>query len=209
MVSSLAILGTAIVVFVSTNIDDLFVLLVFFSDTGVRLRNIVIGQFAGIAALLAISWAASRLSVVIPSTYIGLLGIAPIAIGFHKLLEFRHKSEAGEELKTHREAGVNGQLIFIALTTVANGGDNIGVYTPLFAVLTAKELAETALVFAIMTALWCYFAHFMVNRPRLGAPIRKWGRLLAPLVLIGLGALILLRTGAVAAMYHFARKGLE
>jgi cadmium resistance protein CadD (predicted permease) len=39
--------------FLLTDIDDLFVLVAFFADRAIRPRHVVIGQFAGIAALLA------------------------------------------------------------------------------------------------------------------------------------------------------------
>ena len=36
---------------------------------------------------------------------------------------------------------------------IANGGDNIGIYTPSFAIRSGNEVAVIALVFAAMTAL--------------------------------------------------------
>jgi cadmium resistance protein CadD (predicted permease) len=51
MQSLVALSGLAIVLFASTNVDDLFVLLGFFSDPKLRARDIVVGQYAGIATL--------------------------------------------------------------------------------------------------------------------------------------------------------------
>ncbi len=81
MESSFALLGLAIALFASTNVDDVFVLVGFFADPKFHARDIVIGQYAGITALFGVSVVASLLSLVIPRAYLGLLGIAPILIG--------------------------------------------------------------------------------------------------------------------------------
>jgi cadmium resistance protein CadD (predicted permease) len=78
---------------------------------------------------------------------------------------------------------------------MANGGDNIGIYAPAFAIHSQDEIAVIALVFVAMTALWCFAAHSLVAHPTLGTPIRLYGHRVAPIVLIGLGILILYQAG--------------
>ena len=203
MESSLALVGLALVLFASTNVDDIFVLVGFFSDPKFQAREIVLGQYAGIAGLFGVSVAVSMLSLVIPVAYIGLLGIAPIVIGAKKLLELhRGRDRTQESLEAHTGSGVYMRPISVALVTIANGGDNIGVYTPAFAIRPAREVAMIALVFAVMTALWCFVAHSIVNHPKLGAPIRRYGHRAAPIVLIGLGFLILFQSGSIALLLH-------
>ena len=46
-----------------------------------------------------------------------------------------------------------------------------------FAIRSHYEIVMIGVVFVVMTALWRFAAHFMVNHPRLGAPIRRYGRL--------------------------------
>src|ERR1700737_805444 len=89
VLTHLPLLALAITLFASTNVDDLVVLLGFFADRRLRARNIVAGQYAGLAVLFLVSAAGSLLSLVIPKAYLGLLGIFPIAIGILKLLELR------------------------------------------------------------------------------------------------------------------------
>ena len=78
-------LGLAVVVFASTNIDDIFVLLGFLVDPHFRLRNVVIGQYLGIIALIIASIAASVISLAVAPNYVGLLGILPVLIGIMRL----------------------------------------------------------------------------------------------------------------------------
>jgi len=85
----------------------------------------------------------------------------------------------------------------VAAVTIANGGDNIGVYTPLFAAQTPGQMAETIVVFAVLTLSLVLFAWFLVSHPTLGKPMRRYGRIVLPVVLMGLGAWIIYRSGAV------------
>lgn len=198
MESLVAIPSLAIALFASTNIDDVFVLLGFFADPKFRARDVVLGQYLGITALFCVSVAASLFSLVIPRTYVGLLGAVPILIGMKKLFDLYRRRDATEEsLERHADTGDNGRAATVAFVTLANGGDNIGIYTPTFAIRSAHELVVIGLIFAVMTALWCFFAHWMVNHPKLGAPIRRYGHRVTPIVLIGLGILIFYQAGTL------------
>jgi cadmium resistance protein CadD (predicted permease) len=184
-----ALLALAVTLFASTNIDDLVVLIGFFADRRFRARDIVAGQYAGLAILFLVSAAGSLLSLVIPRAYLGLLGVFPIVIGIKKLLDLRRDGPA--------QNGSHGSIAGVALVTIANGGDNIGVYIPTFAVHSGNEIAAIAVVFVAMTALWCTLARWMVNHRRFGAPIRRYGHILAPLVLIGIGILVIHSAGTI------------
>jgi cadmium resistance protein CadD (predicted permease) len=186
----------AIALFASTNIDDLFVLLGLFSDPRYRRSDVVTGQYAGIAILFSVSVAASLISLVLAPEYIGLLGLAPIVIGVKRLLELR--GGGAEEAGEGATSGAN--IIAVASVTVANGGDNIGIYTPLFAIRPAADIATFAIVFVAMTAAWLFAAYRLTVHPRLGAPIRRYGPRVVPFVLIGLGIMILAEAGTFALL---------
>jgi len=75
--------------FVSTIIDNIFVIIVFFYNSlKFPPYQVVIGQYIGIELLVAISIIASFISLVIPSFIIGYMGIIPIIIGIKKLLDY-------------------------------------------------------------------------------------------------------------------------
>jgi cadmium resistance protein CadD (predicted permease) len=197
MESLLAMIAMAIVLFVSTNVDDVFVIVGFFADERYRTRDIALGQYVGITALFSASVAASLLSLVIPRAYIGLLGAVPIFIGGKKLFELYEQRNRTEKSLEHRsDASKNGRVTTVALVTLANGGDNIGIYTPAFAIRSAHTIIVIALVFVVMTALWCFVAHAIVNHPKLGSPIRRYAHRVTPVVLIGLGVVILYQAGS-------------
>jgi cadmium resistance protein CadD (predicted permease) len=202
MESVSALLGLAIVLFVSTNVDDLLVLIGFFADVRFGASEIVAGQYVGVAVLFAVSAAGALLSLVIPRAYLGMLGVFPILIGIRKLVELRHdrtQTEPGKALNPH------GNIASVALVTIANGGDNIGVYMPSFAVHSGGQIVIIAVVFAAMTALWCVLARWMVSHRKFGTPLRRYGHIIAPVVLIGLGLLIIYNAGTIGWLLRSTR----
>ncbi|PIK72809.1 hypothetical protein CS379_11930, partial [Methylobacterium frigidaeris] len=123
---TLATLSVAITLFASTNIDDIVVLIGFFSDPRYRPRQIVIGQSLGIAVLVLASLAGSLLSLVVAPSWLGLLGLVPIVLGVRGLLALRRDDE--DEVAI--EPTSLGNTLAVASVTIANGGDNLGIYTP-------------------------------------------------------------------------------
>lgn len=177
----------------STNIDDIFILLAFFTDSKFKPRQIITGQYLGIGALFLISALGSLVSLVLAPEYVGLLGIAPILIGLKKLYDLiRGEEESEEYLESH---GSNGRILAVAAVTMANGGDNIGIYTPLFATRSAVEIVVIGIVFVLMTALWLLLAHWLVSHRTIGAPIRRYGYKVVPFVLVALGIIIMVEAG--------------
>jgi cadmium resistance protein CadD (predicted permease) len=124
---------------------------------------------------------------------VGLLGFAPLALGLYELLQrVRGVHEDDDLAASPGAAGV----LAVTLITVANGGDNVGLYVPLFAAQGVRAAALSAGIFLVLTLGLCAIARWLVAQPRLGAPLRKYGALLTPFVLIGLGLFILIDSGA-------------
>lgn len=197
------LIGLAVVLFASTNVDDIFVLVSFFADRNFQTKNIVLGQFAGILILYAVSVAGCLLTLLIPRPYIGLLGMFAVGLGVKKLFDLtRNQAEPETIPRPIKGLSSYGKTTSVALVTLANGGDNIGVYTPAFAVHSGRQIAVIGLVFAVLTAVWCLFAHRVVHHPTLGGPIRRYGDRIAPLVLIAIGVLVMHEAGTFALLFH-------
>jgi cadmium resistance protein CadD (predicted permease) len=199
MSSLVSDLGIGIVVFASTNIDDIFLLAAFFADPRLRHRSIVIGQYVGIGALVLVSALAALLALAFPAGWVALLGVVPLFLGLSRLRALRGarvSEEAGsnehriQDQEHNAERRLHSQILAVASVTIANGGDNIGVYVPLFA--TAREAFATyVLTFAVMTGVWCALGYLLVNNKVLGGAIRRYGYVILPIVLIALGIYIL------------------
>jgi cadmium resistance protein CadD (predicted permease) len=202
--SVIPLVSLAAVVFASTNIDDIFVLVGFFSEQKVHHWHVVAGQILGIGALIAISVTAAFTAHAISPPYIGLLGLAPLAIGLKKLWGLRYAAAGVDEVARDRREGRHGNILTVAAVTISNGGDNIGAYTPLFATQTSREMSATITVFSVLTLFWCLVAWLLVNHPSVGKPIRRYGRIALPFVLIILGGLILYRSRAIELLAGIA-----
>ena len=181
----------AAVAFAATDIDDLLLLMVFFSSRTFPPRQVALGQFIGIGILVAVSILGSLIALVVPIFVIGLLGLVPIAIGIKEIIEIRNNDTSTQTLPKKNKS----YLAFLTVTavTVSNGGDNIGVYVPLFSKYnTLDQIIMFTSVFIAMTAVWCIAAYYLVNHPLLASRIRHAGNIIMPFVLIGLGIYIIM-----------------
>ena len=187
----LGLVAIGIGAFAATNIDDMFLLMIFFSSLTYPVRQIVLGQYVGIGILIAVSMLGSLIALVIPTYVIGLLGIVPIGIGIKNLVEIRKKDKS-TSIQNAQEDNSYLAFLTVASVTISNGGDNIGVYVPLFSKYnTLGQITVLTAVFIAMTAFWCIAAYYLVNHPLLVSRIRRIGHIVLPFVLIGLGIYIL------------------
>ena len=192
MVDIIGLVAIGVAAFVATNIDDIFVLMIFFSSLAYSIRQIVLGQYIGIGLLIAISGIGSLIAFVVPTYVIGLMGIVPIAIGIKHLVEVRRKDNPSRQVVQDKMNKSYLSFLSVAAVTFSNGGDNIGVYIPLFSKYnTISEIFALTTVFIAMTAVWCIAAYYFVNHPLIASRIRHTGNIILPFVLIGLGIYVL------------------
>jgi cadmium resistance protein CadD (predicted permease) len=201
----LELVGEAVVLFISTDLDDVFVLLGFFADPRFRIRQIVAGQFIGIAVLYAVSVVGSWVSLVLPLGVVGLLGLVPITMGLKSARELWTSSDASEQVSTEnrRSPMGNANIAAVLAMTIANGGDNVSVYVPLFAMRSGSNIAVMGVVFGIMTAIWLTLSYWLTRHRAIGVPVRRYTRQLMPFVFIALGVFTLYQAGTVNLLHGF------
>ena len=204
VVDFFSILGIGATAFVATNIDDLLILIAFFANSHrFPLPQIVLGQYSGMGALLAISIVGSLIALIVPDNLIGLIGIFPIAIGIRELLELLKNGDnneveeeewAAKQLpQSRRRRRMTAYLPFLTVAAVTfSGGEEIGIYTSVFATYhEVSEIIIIVLVVMVLTGVWCTVAYHLVNRPQIASSIKRIGTVALPFVLIGLGIYIL------------------
>ena len=84
----------------------------------------------------------------------------------------------------------------VAGVTFANGGDNIGVYVPVFLSVGPAAVVAYCVVFLALVAVLVVVAKFIATRRPIAEILERWEHVLFPLVLIGLGIFILVSGGA-------------
>lgn len=197
MIEFIFLVFTAVAMFTATNLDDLFVLMMFFSNKEFTTKQIVLGQYIGVIALIAVSALSYFLKLVIPVNWIGLLGILPIIIGLKNLKDLKDEKEISANYNTIGENKgffskfKNSKSLLVALVSFTNGGDNIGVYIPLFASIGLQQMLVVIFIFIVMILIWCYISFNLVENSILGDKIKKYGHIILPFVLIFIGITIL------------------
>lgn len=86
--------------------------------------------------------------------------------------------------------GSKAAFTYIMVMTVSNGGDNTGVYVPVFA-SNSGVIPVYIAVFTVMTAAWCLLAYVLLKWPPLAAKIERYGLYVLPVVLVVIGLEIL------------------
>ena len=152
--------GIAIATFTITNIDDLIILSLYFARGNYPVKSIVGGQYLGITTLIAISLVGLWLGQIIEPHWISLLGIIPFSIGVKGLM-----AEKKDEAHVTEQSDSRFAVLNVAAVTIANGGDNIGVYGPLFATITISDFYIYLTTFMVLTSVWCLLGFYFAKHP--------------------------------------------
>lgn len=199
--------------FVATNIDDIVILLLLFSqlNSSFRCWHIVAGQYLGFTVLIIASLPGLFSGLIIPPNTVGLLGLIPITIGINHLINREEHKTIAVEISTatksenaaseYQDASTmslfNAQTYNVAAITIANGSDNISVYVPLFASSRTFEVAIIVALFFILILVWCYLAHQFTYQTKIANLLNQYSNYIFPFVLIILGGIIILKTQAL------------
>lgn len=196
----LSTLAQALVLFAVTNIDHLMLLTLWFvhghQRPGTTLR-ICAGQYLGFSAILAATVILNLISgFVIPEAQLHLLGLIPLILGVKagigEILERRESNDSRDTQSA--ESKLEGKPVSVgavALVTIANGGDEIGVYLPVFALSAWWQVAIFCAVFLVLAGALLALAWFITGRLGLAEVLERFEAVLFPSVLILLGVLIL------------------
>ena len=185
----------AVGLFIVTNIDDIIVLSLFYAQ-GAGLpgttRKILLGQYLGFGGILLAAVAvALSAGALLPESAIAYFGLLPLLLGLRAGWQaWRNRDDDDDD---HVE-GLS--IATIAAVTFANGGDNIGVYVPIFLRVGPTGTAVYASAFLLLVAVLVLAARFVATRPPVARLLERWESVLFPLVLIGLGIVILVEGGA-------------
>jgi cadmium resistance protein CadD (predicted permease) len=211
-----------IIAFTVTNIDDMMILLLLFSqiDSNFRKRHIFIGQYLGFFAIIILSLPGFFGGLFIQREWLGLLGIIPIAIGMKQLINQQAEGTEITEVQTvnpdfPRLLHPNPVFSFflsilhpntyhVAAITIANSGDNISVYIPLFAGQDFVSLGIIIAVFLAMVGVGCGIAYLLTSQVTIGYILSRYGRAMIPFILMALGLFILYDRGTFKLLTQIA-----
>ncbi|KKE99312.1 cadmium transporter [Mycolicibacterium obuense] len=187
----------AIGLFIVTNIDDIIVLSLFFArGAGQRgtTARITAGQYLGFAGILGAAVLVTLgAGAFLPPQIIPYFGLIPLALGLWAAWEAwrGNNNDDDDDDDDARVAGKNVGVWTVAAVTFANGGDNIGVYVPVFLSVGPAAVVAYCVVFLVLVAVLVVAAKFVATRRPIAEVLERWEHVLFPIVLIALGILIL------------------
>ncbi|ALF56115.1 transporter [Nostoc piscinale CENA21] len=194
----------------ATTFDDNLYLTAFFGKVNrtFRPQNIVLGEFLGFTLLVMASLPGFLGGLIIPHTWIGLLGFLPVAIGINHLLNRETETETVQAVSIDFDARAKSQrhkksllatlrdpqTYRVSAVTIANGGNNIGIYVPLFASSSLPSLGVILSVCYLTVGLWCFLSYNLTRNPLTTPLLARYARKICPFVLIYLGLSILIKS---------------
>jgi cadmium resistance protein CadD (predicted permease) len=185
--------GVAAAAFVGTNVDNCIVTMAMVAGAPVhRARRIAAGQVAGFVAVVLVSAAAAALLIEFSTAAVGLLGLIPLAIGLHGLLQLWRKRPGKVA-----DRAVGRGFAAAALVTIAASGDNLAVYIPLFRVGGASRVATIAVVFAVGEVVLTWLVLTGGRHPKARQAMARFGAVAVPILLCGLGVLVMAQAGTL------------
>ena len=191
--ATLHVVGIGLVTFLSTSVDNLGTLVLFFAASEARPRAVCAGYLATACGVGAVAWATSQLSLFIPPAWLGYLGIVPIGLGLRSIRGLRRSGPgAVAPPKASRAWDV-------ALVTAAQSADNLVVYAALFADSAARLDPILFATLAAAAALWCGLGFWLGRRSPLAGSLQRAARFVLPVLLIAVGAYICLDTATDVA----------
>lgn len=192
----------------ATTFDDNVYLTAFFGKVNrhFRPKHVVIGEFIGFTVLIIASLPGFFGGLFIPEMWIGLLGFLPIMIGITNFMS-REDNEAIQDVslditpdkprrpnKSLWATLRDRQTYRVSAVTIANGGNNIGIYVPLFASSNINSLGIILAICYLTVGVWCFLSYRMTHNPLMAPLLARYGRKVFPLVLIWLGFSIIMKS---------------
>ena len=198
--------GVATVAFVGTNVDNTVVTAALVAGAPLdRAHRIAAGQVVGFVAIVCIAAATAALLFEFSPAAVGLLGFVPLAIGLRGLIGLIDRRRRADEPSGSRwrrrratDRAVGRSLMAAALVTLAAGGDNLAVYIPLFRQGGASKISAIALVFVVGEVGVTAAILAAGRHPRARGVMTRLGEVAVPLLLCGVGILVLVTAGTLS-----------
>jgi len=194
--------------FVVTNIDTLVTLVAFFGQAaghrGATIR-VISGLYLGSGAILLATMLIALLGdELLPAAALPYFGLVPIVLGLRAgfIVWRERRNQPNNALAEPAKRPQGAAIWHVAAVSFSNGGDTIGLYVPIFAVATLNTVTVYTVVFLIGVAIWCAAGKYLTSHPIIVRAFSRWGHIVLPVVLIGVGLSILIQGGAFGHQSH-------
>ncbi|MCZ6835465.1 MAG: cadmium resistance transporter [Planctomycetota bacterium] len=205
MASILTILLITVLGFVTTNLDNLVLMLGFLGRKGAKKRAIVLGYLGAMGLIILSGWGVAELVDLLPEIRWGWLGLVPISIGLLELMRLdwtgngKGRVAVPPESESHEDERLNTKscnlgALGVFLIMLANGSDTFGVFLALYLESNDRLGIDIASFGLACAAIWCGFALWLSGHEAFSKRLLPLATWILPFLLIGIGFYILLDT---------------
>lgn len=187
-------ISVSFVAFVSTSIDNLFLLVTLSLHPKYGAARVRAGYLLAVVVMLAISIVLAQSAQLIPTDYIPYMGLIPLGIGLYELYQLVTGGTNSGAGPTDDIAAGSGSIWAIALIMLVHSWDSIGVLAPLLADTKTGLVTWMGFTVMIAAALLIGLAQWSVSYPRIRQFLAKAAPKILPFLLIGVGLYILTNT---------------
>jgi len=189
------ILFVSVWLFAVTHLDTLLVIGAFCADNDYRHREVLVGHYIGFSVGLAGAVAGALLAAELFQEWTFLLGLVPLSIGLWGLFRRPPELTVADSPVLPTAAGRVG---VVTVAGIGLSGENIAVFVPFFAELSATELAIVIVGYLLGAGLVFLTALLAVTRVAVDG-IPDWlDRWLVPTVLVLVGGYVVVTGWLVA-----------
>jgi cadmium resistance protein CadD (predicted permease) len=186
--------------FLSTSIDNLFLLVTLSLHPKYGTSKVRAGYMLAVVIMLAIAFVLAQSAQLIPVEYIHFIGLVPLSIGAYEFYQLiRKKAPPADEVTADLSRGT-GSIWAIAVIMLTHSWDSIGVLAPLMADTRTALIPWMSMSILVTAALLVYAGQSVVSFSRLRAILIRIAPRILPFLLMGVGIYIFSNTPTDAVM---------
>jgi len=194
MTEILTIIAITAGAFISTNMDNLLLLVAMYSRYEWHSGMVTAGYFAGMLLSGIIATIIGEAGDYIPLAYLGLLGVIPVMMGFFAVWKLFRNTPSGEIINLTTSSTRAGVFLALVATQLSNSADSIVIFSALFADSSDISDYVIAPTFLVMTGVFCGLAYYSLKHQKMSLLLDRYGKYVTPFILIGVGFYILSNT---------------
>lgn len=192
---------TMIVTFIATGIDEMVILILLFAHAKNQnqIRQVYIGQQIGMTFIILLTLlAVYGIASFFTGKWTGIIGFLPIIIGLMELLEGDEENE--NEALLQKSAIFSNLSLRVALVAIVGGAEELAIYIPYFTSLHSQDMLLALITFVIMVPVWCAICHRLGSMNKVYQVIKRYERVIIPIVFIGIGLNVLIESDTIEAI---------
>lgn len=184
--------GVAAVAFVSTNLDNLFLLMGLLAGSKLPTRSVALGYASCVFLVLAVAAAGSFAASYAVDAWLRYLGLVPLGMGLWRLRGLARSDTSAADTVGGPARAAGAASVFGVM--LAGSGDALAVFASLMGE-SAGPLVVVIFATALgLSAVWAMLARWVVDHPALAPRLRSVDRYGVPVLLVAIGLYILLDT---------------